>query len=78
MVRWSAQSYTGWLYIIGWPVAGGGLEPGILHVSTTDGERLVVHGTVAFRRTVRVQALALNDWLGVERPRAETQGRKPR
>ncbi|MFE5409970.1 hypothetical protein [Microbacterium sp. NPDC056569] len=69
MSRWNADSYTGWLYVAGWPVAGGALEPGHLRLSTVDDRSITLGGTVTWRSTARRQAFALNDWLGVQRLR---------
>lgn len=59
--RWSAEPYTGVLYVLGWPVAGGALEPGILNVDLRDGTRRPVAGSVTFRTTARAQARVLNE-----------------
>ena len=59
--RWSAEPYTGVLYVLGWPVAGGALQPGILNVDLRDGTRRPMAGSVTFRTTARAQARVLKE-----------------
>lgn len=63
MSWWSSDSYTRVLFVLGWPVAGGALEPGVLSVDLVDGTRRQVAGTVSLRSSVRAQARFLNAWL---------------
>lgn len=73
--RFSAESYTGWFYVVGWPVAGGALEPGVLTVKTVDRKVVRVSGTLSWRRSAQALAADLNEWLGIERPRAGRDSR---
>lgn len=61
--RWSAESYTGVFFVLGWPVAGGRLEPGVLMVDLKNGVRHQVAGTATLRATARDQARYLNGWV---------------
>lgn len=60
--RWSAEPYSGFFSVVGWPVAGGFLQPGELLVDLADGSRHRVPGTATLRTTAREQARFLNDW----------------
>lgn len=66
IVRFSSESYMGWLYVTGWPVAAGPLEPASLHVTTASGEVISLAGTVTWRRTARLQSEHLNRLIGAE------------
>lgn len=63
LVRWSSESYTGVFYVLGWPIASGRLEAGIVTVDLADGVRRDGRGTATLRTTARDQARFLNGWL---------------
>lgn len=75
LARCSADGYTGLLFILGWPVAAGRAEPGILRFERRDGSRIAVAGTVTWRSTATKQARWVNDWLGVPAERRERRAR---
>lgn len=64
--RFSYADYGGLFYIVGWPVAGGSLQSGMITVVTTapSGEQ-ELNGTVTNHRVAREQAEMLNQWLGL-------------
>lgn len=68
--RWSVGPYTGAFYVLGWPIAAGRLEPGVLTVDLVNGGRQQVSGTATMRTTARAQARCLNEWLQLNGARA--------
>ena len=75
LARFSSASYTGWFYNVGWPVAAGAFEPGVLQIWTLRGEQILLPSSVTWRSTATRQAARLNDWLGVDRPRGRMASR---
>lgn len=74
LARCSADGYTGVLFILGWQVAAGRAEPGMLHFERKDGTRIAVPGTVTWRGTATKQARWVNDWLGLPGERRDRRG----
>lgn len=71
VVRVRAESYSGWFYVVGLPIAGGVLELGALSLDTSDRGVVRLGGTVTWLRSARAQARALNVLLGVDMPRRD-------
>lgn len=66
IVRVEVESYTGFFYVVGWPVVSGALQSGALIATRINGERVRLGGTVTSYRTARLQAEEINRWLGSE------------
>lgn len=61
-----AQTYGGFFYMVGWPVASGVLESGELVIETSQGTERTLPGSVTSLLIAKQQAGALNRWIGIE------------
>ncbi len=61
-----AESYLGYLFVVGLHVTAGILEHGVLVMEMKDGSRVRLGGTVSDLWTARRTAEAVNAWLGLE------------
>ena len=61
-----AQTYGGFFYMVGWPVASGVLESGELVIETSQGTERTLPGSVTSFLIAKQQAGELNRWIGIE------------